>query len=79
MKKQTMEVKFKNNRKKTYNVLFTIELEMCSIIVYTLDEVKDDVKTVYAAKLVDDSIVEIKDKKTKELVEKVLENFNKGV
>ena len=79
MKESTMEVKFKNNHKKLYDVLFTMKLDDSNIIVYSLDEVKNGVKTVYAAKIVNDSIEEIKDKKTKELVEKVLENFNKGV
>ena len=79
MHESKIEIKFKNNHKSVYRVLFRIDTPEGIYIVYTPFQNDGEAITCYAGKLIEDRIHRIKSNDEKEMILSVLENFNKGV
>jgi hypothetical protein len=79
MKKSKIQIKFRNNHIKEYEVLFKVKAFDSEYIVYTLDEKKGDYIICYAGKLNDKEISDITTDEEKEMIQIIIENLNKGV
>ena len=76
MRKSEITIRYKNNHTKVGKVLFSLNTNLGNFIVYKDDGNDED---VYAAELVDEKIIDIKNDDVKELIIKILDNFDKEV
>ncbi len=79
MEKSKMQIRFKNNHAKEFNVLFEINSNNKQYIVYTAGEKTNDDTICYAGILKDNNIVDIKTNDEKEMIINIMDNFNRGI
>lgn len=78
MDKSVLNVKFKNNKKKELEVLFTVECNHQNYIVYKLNDNNENEIEVSCVRLDKTNNLCNLNEKEQRMIEQVIKNFNKG-